>query len=155
MNVGVETPQEIRIHISELDGEEKQREQILRTLQKYQAVVRYNDGTFCRKRIDWNLEKADLLRRGDQIIQGEIYRPRFPFPVALNRADPCVARWRGRYYFIATNDADQNHTLYIREADTLEGLAQAQEVLLLDSDTYEGIKGLLWAPEFHEIEGRL
>lgn len=89
------------------------------------------------------------------MIEGEIYRPCFPFPVAYNRADPCVTRWNGKYYFIATNDADNNHTLYIREADTLEGLTQAEEILLLDSSTYEGIGGLLWAPEFHEIEGRL
>ena len=57
--------------------------------------------------------------------------------------------------FIATNDADGNHTLYIRCADTIEGLVDAPEVLLLDSETYEGIGGLLWAPEFHEINGRL
>ena len=66
-----------------------------------------------------------------------------------------MTRWNGKYYFIATNDADSNHTLYIREADTLEGLTDAREVLLLDSDTYEGIGGLLWAPEFHEIQGKL
>ena len=190
VNVCVETPQEIKIHLDELAreesksageesksageqnesagqenesagqenesaGQERQRELVLQVLQKYQAIVRYNDGTFCRKRIDWNLENTDLLRRGSQVIQGEIYRPCFPFPVAYNRADPCVTRWNGRYYFIATNDADENHTLYIREADTLEGLAQAREVLLLDCGTYEGIGGLLWAPEFHEIEGRL
>lgn len=183
VNVGVETPQEIKIQLDESAGEEiksareesksareenesareesesareeRQRKQVLQALQRYRAIVRYNDGTFCRKRIDWDLEKVDLLRRGSQIIQGEIYRPCFPFPVAFNRADPCVTRWNGRYYFIATNDMDGNHTLYIREADTLEGLAQAREILLLDSDTYEGIGGLLWAPEFHEIEGKL
>lgn len=155
VNVGVEVPQEIEVHLEESAGEGKQKEQILQTLQKYRALVRYSDGTFCKKKIDWNLENVDLLHKGSHVIRGEIYRPRFPFPVAYNRADPCVTRWKGRYYFIATNDADENHTLYIREADSLEGLAQAQEVLLLDSCTYEGIGALLWAPEFHEIEGRL
>ncbi len=118
-------------------------------------MVWYNDGTSCRKRIDWKLGDVDFSQKGSHMIEGEIYRPCFPFPVAYNRADPCVTRWNGKYYFIATNDADNNHTLYIREADTLEGLTQAEEILLLDSSTYEGIGGLLWAPEFHEIEGRL
>ena len=57
--------------------------------------------------------------------------------------------------FIATNDADNNHTIYIREADSIEGLESAEDVLLLDSSTYEDIGNLLWAPEFHEINGRL
>ena len=31
----------------------------------------------------------------------------------------------------------------------------AEEKLILDSDMYDYAKGLLWAPEFHEVEGRL
>ena len=45
--------------------------------------------------------------------------------------------------------------MYIREADSIEGLESAEDVLLLDSSTYEDIGNLLWAPEFHEINGRL
>ncbi len=79
----------------------------------------------------------------------------FPFPFAVNRADPCCMYWHGKYYYVATNDADENHTLYIRCSETLEGIISAAEVLLLDSDTWPGIAGLLWAPEFHEIGGSL
>lgn len=61
----------------------------------------------------------------------------------------------GKYYFMATNDADENHTLYMRCADTLAGIVTAKEHLFLDSATYPGIRGLLWAPEFHEIDGKL
>ena len=149
VNTRVEVPQEVEISLEEAMGEAQRR------IQEQRAVVWYNDGTSCRKRIDWKLGDVDFAQKGSYMIEGEIYRPCFPFPVAYNRADPCVTRWNGKYYFIATNDADNNHTLYIREADTLEGLTQAEEILLLDSSTYEGIGGLLWAPEFHEIEGRL
>ncbi len=155
VNVSVEAPEEVKVFLDGTLSKEQQRAQALETLQGHKAVVRYSDGTFCRKKIDWDLEKVDLSQKGSYVIEGRIYRPHFPFPIAFNRADPCVTRWNGKYYFIATNDADDNHTLYIREADTLEGLAQAREILLLDSSTYEGIGGLLWAPEFHEIEGRL
>ena len=43
----------------------------------------------------------------------------------------------------------------MRCADTLEGIRDAEEHLILDSTTYEGIGGLLWAPEFHVIDGRM
>lgn len=155
VNIGAEVSGEIEVSLEDCTDEEQRRECVEQALSRRQAIVRYNDGTSCRKRVEWNLENVDLSQKGSYVIEGEIYRPRFPFPVAFNRADPCVTRWNGKYYFIATNDADSNHTLYIREADTLEGLVQAQEVLLLDSGTYEGIGGLLWAPEFHEIGGRL
>ncbi|WP_455436139.1 hypothetical protein [Hungatella hathewayi] len=61
--------------------------------------------------------------------------------------------WHGKYYFIATNDFDDNRSLYIRCADKLEDIVTADEILLLDASMYPEIGGLLWAPEFHEIEG--
>lgn len=155
VNVGVEVPEEVKLTLGEDLDETQRMQQVLQALRGQNAVARYNDGTFCSKKIVWDLENGELLKKGTHVVEGRIYRPQFPFPVAYNRADPCVTRWNGKYYFIATNDADNNHTLYIREADTLEGLTEAQEILLLDSSTYEGIGGLLWAPEFHEVEGRL
>lgn len=127
----------------------------LEELKKLKALSYYSDGTMEKKNVDWNLDGVDFTKAGKTAITGKIHKPHFEFPVAFNRADPCVFRWEGKYYFIATNDADDNHTLFIRQADTLEGLVDAEEILLLDSNTYEGIGGLLWAPEFHEIEGRL
>lgn len=124
-------------------------------LAQYKASAFYSDGNREEKGVDWDLSAVDFEKPGTYPIQGRIHQEHFPFPVAFNRADPCVAYWEGKYYFIATNDADGNHTLFVRESDTLEGLAEAGEHLILDSRTYEGIGGLLWAPEFHEINGRL
>ncbi len=45
--------------------------------------------------------------------------------------------------------------MYVREADTIPGLVEAKEHLILDSDTYDYVGNLLWAPEFHEIKGEL
>lgn len=80
---------------------------------------------------------------------------KFNNPIAIDRADPDVYYYNNKYYYIATNDADQNHTLYVREAERLEDIPNAKEHLILDSDMYDDIKGLLWAPEFHEVNGRL
>ncbi len=142
VNVAVELPDKISASSAE-------------ELEAVKALARYSDGSTDEKRVKWNLSEVDFSRPGTYKINGELIQEHYSFPIAINRADPCVAKWNGKYYFIATNDADGNHTLYIRCADTIEGLVDAEEVLLLDSDTYEGIGGLLWAPEFHEINGKL
>ena len=124
-------------------------------LQMVRAEAVYSDGTVASKKIIWDFDKIDFSQKGKQKIYGEIYCPHFPFPIASDRADPDVIKWKGKYYFIATNDADQNHTLYMRQADSIEEIANASESLILDSSTYKNIGGLLWAPEFHEINGKL
>ena len=141
-NIGISFPDEITAASEE-------------ELNKCPATMLYSDGTTLERKINWDLTNVDFKNKGEYLIQGEVQQDHFAFPVAYNRADPCITKWNGKYYFIATNDADDNHTLYIREADTIPGLVDAKEHLILDSSTYEGIGGLLWAPEFHEINGRL
>ena len=124
-------------------------------LQMVRAEAVYSDGTVATKKIIWDFDRIDFSQKGKQKIYGEIYCPHFAFPIASDRADPDVFKWKGKYYFIATNDADQNHTLFMRQADSIEEIANASESLILDSSTYKNIGGLLWAPEFHEINGKL
>lgn len=119
------------------------------------ARALYSDGTEALKRVDWNMDSIDWSRPGVYEVEGKLHQDHFPFPMAEDRADPCITYWNGKYYFIATNDADKNHTLYVREADTIPGLAEVKEHLILDSDTYDYVGNLLWAPEFHEIKGEL
>ncbi len=141
-NIAIEFPEEIAVSSKE-------------ELEEIKTKAVYSDGSIDMKRVDWDLSGADFSRKGEYEIEGKIHQDHFEFPVALNRADPCITFWNGYYYFIATNDADGNHTLYIRKAESIPELVDAEEVLLLDSVTYDGIGGLLWAPEFHEIKGRL
>ena len=124
-------------------------------LENFRATAVYSDGTIAAKRVDWNLTGVDFDTPGSYKITGTVHQDHYEFPVAFNRADPCIGKWNGKYYFIATNDADGNHTLYIREADSIPELVNAKEHLILDSTTHEGIGGLLWAPEFHIIDGQM
>ena len=124
-------------------------------LNKIRACAVYSDGTTASKRIDWDVSGVDFNVPGEYEIKGRIHKDHFEFPIAYNRADPCITYWNGKYYFIATNDADGNHSLYVREAGSIPELVSAEEKLILDSDMYDYAKGLLWAPEFHEVEGRL
>lgn len=142
VNVGIELPEGVCVSSA-------------KELLKVTVIARYSDGSTAGKQVDWKFDGIDFSKQGTIEVKGRVRRPHFAFPLAINRADPCVGRWNGKYYFIATNDADNNHTLYIREADTLAGLVDAKEVLLLDSLTYPGIGGLLWAPEFHVVDGEL
>lgn len=142
VNIGVRFPEQV---------EAASREE----LEGCYATALYSDGSRAAKRVDWDLAQVDFQRKGVYEIRGRVHQDHFAFPIAYNRADPCVCRWNGRYYFIATNDADGNHTLYIREGASIPELVDARERLLLDSKTYPGIGGLLWAPEFHEVNGRL
>lgn len=121
-------------------------------LNTVRATAVYSDGTTALKAIDWDTSEIEWKKPGTYRITGTVRQDHFAFPMAIHRADPCIAKWNGKYYFIATNDADGNHTLSMREADTIPGLVDATETLILDSGTYEDIGGLLWAPEFHKIE---
>lgn len=142
VNIGVRFPEQV---------EAANREE----LERQYATALYSDGSQASKRVDWELSQVDFDKKGVYEINGRVHQDHFAFPIAYNRADPCICKWNGSYYFIATNDADGNHTLYIREAKSIPELVEAPERLLLDSETYPGIGGLLWAPEFHEINGRL
>ncbi len=124
-------------------------------LHDLRAVARYSDGSTVRKRVDWDLTAVDWSKRGRYAIEGRIHQDRFEFPTMWHKADPAVCRWQGKYYFISTNDLDDNRTLYIRAADSLPGLATAQQVCILDNETYPHLGNLLWAPEMHVIGGRL
>ncbi len=125
-------------------------------LLQVKAVASYSDGTVVNRKIDWDLDRPKISEDGKYMLfLGQVHQKHFDAPFAVNRADPCCMYWHGKYYYIATNDADSNNTLYIRCADTLEAIADAEEVLILDTVTYPGIGGLLWAPEFHEIGGKL
>nr|WP_144928519.1 family 43 glycosylhydrolase [Paenibacillus bovis] len=124
-------------------------------LKNIKATAIYNDGTTSDKKIDWQLEEVDWDNPGIYEINGTVYQDEYTFPVAINRADPNVGKWDGKYYFIATNDENGNKTLSIKEANSIPELVNAKEELILDTVTYEHIGNLLWAPELHVINDDL
>jgi len=124
-------------------------------LKAVRVTAVYSDGTKASKVVEWDTTGINWNQPGTYRISGKISQDTFKFPIAEHRADPCMIKWNGKYYFIATNDADHNHTLYSREADSISGLVTAEEKLLLDSTTYDHIGNFLWAPEFHVVNGEL
>ena len=122
---------------------------------RVKATARYSDGSAVEKRVDWQLETADFSVPGEYEVTGCVHQDRYEFPVAWHKADPVIAKWHGKYYFISTNDLDGNHSLYIREANSIPELVTAQQHRILDTAMYPHLGNLLWAPELHIIRDRL
>lgn len=78
------------------------------------------------------------------------------FPLAVGWADPVIFAWEGKWYFLATNDNNNNIGLFIREADSVAGLfaPEAEPQCILEYDEDREFMQTFWAPEFHVIGGR-
>ena len=81
----------------------------------------------------------------------------FPFPLMKGYGDPVCHWYRGNYYYMATNDNTDNIGFYIRKSPTMQGLfdGSSPETLLMGVDEEKGFIQTFWAPEFHEINGKL
>lgn len=117
----------------------------------------YSDSSTADKIVCWDrpaFEAIDFDKPGTYRIPGKAGIKAYTWPLIEKRADPDIIRYENRYYFIATDEALQEH-LYIRAADTLEGLAGAPDHLLLDRKETGDLSGLFWAPELQLIGGKL
>ena len=93
-------------------------------------------------------------------MTGTLKRTDTIFPLLANRADPHVLRYtlpdgEKTWLFIATDDNGQDE-FFIRQADTIAGLATATDNRILGY----GLSGTstnaqLWAPELHVVDGDL
>lgn len=124
-------------------------------LAQVKALARYSDGSTVEKRVDWDLSTVDFATPGEYEVEGRVHQERYEFPVAWHKADPAICRWKDKYYFISTNDLDGNHSLFIREAESIPALVTAQQTCILDTNMYPHLGNLLWAPELHIINDRL
>lgn len=115
------------------------------------VTATYTDGSTTEFGVEWNLEGLDLTQPGRYTVTGTVQQTQYENPFILYRADPYIVQAEdGSYYFTASY-ADENYSSYdrvtLRHADTIEGLAEAEDVTLWTGQ-------LLWAPEIHYINGR-
>lgn len=118
------------------------------------VVVHYSDGSSRRSAVDWHPPEDDSADR----IDGRVAVLDEPFPWILDRADPHVLRFDGRWLFVATPDAggaNESVTgLLIRSARRLSDLPQALDHVIVEVGA-GGIGGCFWAPELHVIGDQL
>lgn len=116
------------------------------------ATLTYNDGSTAQRKIVWDadsLKKVDYNRAGSYEITGKIKQT--VYPVLHGRADPCIYQYNGKYYFIATGETQAQSQVLIREADTPIELFTTAE----DHELIPNVGKPRWAPELHEINGKL
>ena len=132
-----------------------------------EVTAGYSNGEEKTYSIRWNsddLAKADSTREGMAYtirgtIGGSAYFTEAEEPLIEERADPSITydEERNRYYFTASypvngkDGADGYDRLVIRVADTIEGLADAEEHVVWDESEVEGYGQFIWAPELHKI----
>jgi GH43 family beta-xylosidase len=148
-------------------------------LSSTRAGLTYSDGSTASRAVSWDpddLAAVDTARPGSYTVRGTVRTPVYPVPFANNRADPDVYRYERngtvQYLFMATDDTNNNNIasthLPIRGSATIAGLSDtsggaSREVDLLnrvdgtaESNTQGKVfAGCYWAPELHEIGGKL
>lgn len=130
------------------------------TAQELDAVMAeavYSDGSRCQKRVLWEKESIDFSCPGVYEVKGSVQSKKFKFPLAEGFGDPVLFRWEGKWYYTSTSDNTGDIGLYIREADTVDGLFAdgAVQHLILPLDEKRELIQTFWAPEFHVIGGKL
>lgn len=73
-------------------------------------------------------------------------------PWILQRADPFICRHNGKYYFTASVPAYDR--IVLRSADTLAGIADAEEVTIWEKHASGVMSEHIWAPELHYLDGK-
>lgn len=73
-------------------------------------------------------------------------------PFIAQRADPYVLRESGWWYF--TGSVPEYDRIALRRADSLEGLRDAEEVVVWRRHEKGVMSKHVWAPELHRVDGR-
>ncbi len=77
----------------------------------------------------------------------------FNNPIALQRADPFVAKANnGIYYFIAT--VPEYDRIEIRSSKTINGIQEAEPIAVWHKHDEGQMGSHIWAPELHRIKGK-
>lgn len=126
-------------------------------LEKLRAIAVYSDGSTVSKKVVWHMEEVDFSTPGTYQVRGSLYDTQYPFPLARGYGDPVIFPWKGKWYFLGTNDNLDDIGIYVREADTVSGLFAegVEEHLILGVDEEKDFIQTFWAPEFHIIGGQL
>ena len=126
-------------------------------LNSVRAQAVYSDGSVCAKKIKWDLPDTEKSGYGNCEITGTVYEEGYKFPLAVGYGDPVLFFWEGSWYFIATNDNEDDIALYARKADSVAELfaEETPQTIILDLDEEKDFMQTFWAPEFHVIGGEL
>jgi len=73
-------------------------------------------------------------------------------PLVLQRADPFITKYNGKYYFLGSNP--KYNKIEIKCADTINGLTAAERRIVWRKHDVGQMASHVWAPEMHRIMGK-
>lgn len=127
------------------------------------VTATYSDGSTKEMPVQWNkqdLRKIRTSRKGTYEITGNAVQAQFKDPFIEQRADPHVVKGSDGYYYftasypmIGSDDPTGYDRVILRKAETIEGLATAEEITIWHVDKSSISERWVWAPEIHEING--
>lgn len=83
----------------------------------------------------------------------KLKKNQFDNPLVLQRADPFMTKAAdGTYYFVAT--APEYDRIEIRKSKTINGIKEAQPVVIWRKHDKGAMGEHIWAPELHRIDGK-
>lgn len=129
------------------------------------VTLTYSDGSTKDMGAVWNendIKKIDRSKPGTYTVKGSINQPVYSNPLIAERADPYVIynEADGYYYFTGSyptyNNNEDNQgigydRLILRRSKTIEGLKNAEEVVIWNEHDDPVYNRYIWAPELHKI----
>ncbi|MBE5871636.1 MAG: hypothetical protein E7294_10305 [Lachnospiraceae bacterium] len=119
----------------------------------------YSDGSEKDVIVNWDMSSVDFDKAGTYEVKGKLKQTEYENPFIEQRADPCILKGNdGYYYFTASypmlGGSDQNgyDKVVLRQSETLEGLADAEEITIFDCDNVAGENRYVWAPEIRLVD---
>ncbi len=130
------------------------------------VTATYSDGSTKEMAVDWDAQdiaKIDTKTPGTYTVSGTVSQTKYANPFIEQRADPCILQGNdGYYYFTASypvcgNSEEQRGIGYdrviLRRSETIEGLADAQEVAIWECKNSPNQFRYIWAPEIRLVDG--
>lgn len=121
--------------------------------------VSYDDGSSSAMHVAWDTDTPDLEKAGTYTVTGTVSS--YENPLIEERADPQILydEQAKCYYFTSSYPAygDVNSgydRLILRKADSISGLAEAEEITIWTAPESGKMAKHVWAPELHQIDGR-
>lgn len=147
----------IPLEVKSVSVPEDVRVDSLKELKDIRVRVIYSDGSEDLKPVYWSIASLRDMGNRRYRITGHMQAIDTGFPLTVGLADPVIFLYEGKWYYIATNDNVNDIGLYVRCADTVDGLFtdDVETKIILDYDEERGLCQTFWAPEFHVIGGRL
>lgn len=143
-NIAVEVPDSV--YVNSVDD-----------INSVKATAIYTDGSTAVKQVQWHTQNIDFSLARTYEITGTVIQEKYDFPLAVGYADPVIIKWKGKYYYVATNDNVNDIGIFVREANTVSDLFAegVEEYLILDKDESRDLIQTFWAPEFHIVDGEM